>query len=203
MTDVPPEFADGLPMGRLPQHPALAAAVLEVESHVAGEGWDQPARLYALVRTAELMIQEPGLAEMLGITGAVDADSLTPVEQDGLPVGRQLEEFLETVLWPEGVAGCVAVVERIVLPPEVDAEIPDDPAQAATFAAEHPLRQEVRMVAGVVREGASYCALRMRAHDEEQSVVDGTDLVPGLLALLHQTLESPPPADAIDDDQEQ
>jgi hypothetical protein len=43
----------------------------------------------------------------------------------------------------------------------------------------------------------------MRAHDEEQSVVDGTDLVPGLLALLHQTLESPPPADAIDDDQEQ
>ena len=28
--------------------PALAAAVLEVESHAAGEGWDQPSRLYAL-----------------------------------------------------------------------------------------------------------------------------------------------------------
>ena len=31
--------------------PALAAAVLEIESHIADGGWDQPARLYALVDT--------------------------------------------------------------------------------------------------------------------------------------------------------
>ena len=35
--------------------PALAAAVLEIESHIAAEGWDQPARLYALVDTAALV----------------------------------------------------------------------------------------------------------------------------------------------------
>ena len=36
----------------LPEDPALAAAVLEIEAHVARDGWDQPARLYALVDTA-------------------------------------------------------------------------------------------------------------------------------------------------------
>ena len=47
------------------------------------------------------------------------------------------------------------------------------------------------MVAGVTRAGASYCALRLRAHDDEQSVVNGTELVPGLLELLHATLQDP------------
>lgn len=195
MSDVEPEAGTPAPE---PQDPALAEAVLEIEGHVAAGGWDQPARLYALVRTAELVRQEPALAEMMGLEGAPDDDSLTPVEQDGLPVGRQLEDFLETVLWPTGVHGCAAVVERLVLPPEVDDEIPADPAEAAEFAAQHPLRQEVRMVAGVVRGGAGYCALRMRSHDDEMAVVDGTDLVPGLLTLLHQTLE---PAGSADDEE--
>jgi hypothetical protein len=48
------------------------------------------------------------------------------------------------------------------------------------------------MVAGVTRAGASYCALRLRAHDDEQSVVNGTELVPGLLELLHATLHDTP-----------
>ena len=43
----------------LPQDPALAAAVLEIESHIADAGWDQPARLYALVDTARIVAQEP------------------------------------------------------------------------------------------------------------------------------------------------
>ncbi len=41
--------------------PALAAAVLELEGHHARAGWDQPARLYALVDTAQLVEQEPAL----------------------------------------------------------------------------------------------------------------------------------------------
>jgi hypothetical protein len=71
----------------------------------------------------------------------------------------------------------------------VDPEIPDDPADAERFAREHPLRQEVRIVAGATRAGTTYCALRLRAHDDDQSVVDGTELVPGLLDLLRSTLE--------------
>ena len=39
--------------------PALAAAVLEIESHIAEGGWDQPGRLYALVDTAALVRREP------------------------------------------------------------------------------------------------------------------------------------------------
>ncbi len=172
----------------LPQDPALAAAVLEIESHIADAGWDQPARLYALVDTARIVAQEPALASQMGLDAAAEEGSFTPVEQDALP-DQPLEVTLESIAWPPEVTGCAAVVERLVLPPGVDAEIPDDPAAAEEFASNHPLRQEVRIVAGATRAGATYCALRLRAHDDDQSVVDGTELVPGLLVLLRSTLE--------------
>ena len=179
MPDLPP----------LPEDPALAAAVLEIESHVAADGWDQPARLYALVDTRELVAQEPALAAAMSIDGPGDEGSFTAIEQDGLPTGQQLEAALLAMVWPERVAGCAAVIERLVLPPGVDDEIPADATEAELFAREHPDRQEVRMVAGATRAGASYCALRLRAHDDELSVVDGTGLVPGLIELLHATFD--------------
>ena len=37
----------------------LATAVLEIERHAAEAGWDQPARLFALVETARLVAREP------------------------------------------------------------------------------------------------------------------------------------------------
>ncbi len=76
-----------------------------------------------------------------------------------------------------------------MLPPDADDQLPDDPASAQEFAREHPDRQEVRIVAGATRHGATYCALRLRAHDDDQSVVGGVDLVPGLLQLLGATLD--------------
>ena len=179
MPDLPP----------LPEDPALAAAVLEIESHVAGDGWDQPARLYALVDTRELVAQEPALAAAMSIDVPGDEGSFTAIEQDGLPAGQQLEAALLAIVWPERVAGCAAVIERLVLPPGVDDEVPADATEAERFAREHPDRQEVRMVAGATRAGASYCALRLRAHDDELSVVDGTGLVPGLIELLHATFD--------------
>ena len=168
--------------------PALAAAVLEIESHVASTGWDQPGRLYALVDTARIVAKEPAIAAAMGLDEASAAGSLTPVEQDTLPPGKELEQVLAEIGWPGDVSGCAAVVERLVLPPEADPHIPDDPADAAEFATRHPLRQEVRIVAGATRSGATYCALRMRAHDDDQSVVGGADLVPELLELLRATL---------------
>jgi hypothetical protein len=173
----------------IPQDPALATAVLEIEQHVAAAGWDQPARLYALVETARIVAQEPQLAAAMGLDAAAEDGSFTPVEQDALPPDQSLEVTLEAVVWPGEVAGCAAVVERLVLPPSADGSIPEDPAEAERFAREHPLRQEVRIVAGATRAGATYCALRLRAHDDDQSVVDGTELVPGLLDLLTSTLE--------------
>jgi hypothetical protein len=168
--------------------PALAAAVLEIEGHHARAGWDQPARLYALVDTAQLVAQEPTLAAQLGLDAPAEQGSLTPVEQEDLPAGQQLEEVLPGIQWPAVVAGCAAVVERLVLPPAADGQVPDDPAAAAEFAREHPDAEEVRIVAGVTRHGASYCALRMRSQDEDMALMGGNDLVPGLLELLHATL---------------
>jgi hypothetical protein len=168
--------------------PALAAAVLEIESHIAGAGWDQPGRLYALVDTAQLVRREPALASAMGLDDASAAGSLTPVEQEQLPPER-FESELASIAWGPEVSGCAAVVERLVLPPAADDAIPDDPAAAAAYALDHPDRHEVRMVVGVTRAGASYCALRLRAHDDDQSVVGGTDLVPELITLLGATLE--------------
>ncbi|MDH2415225.1 PPA1309 family protein [Nocardioides sp. CER19] len=174
--------------------PALAAAVLELETHASGQGWDRPATLYALVDTGALVAQEPALAALMGLDDASAAGSMTPVEQEQLT--RPLEEVLPTISWPADVVGCAAVVERLVLPPGVDDEIPDEPAAAEEFARNHPDRQEVRMVVGVTRAGASYCALRLRAHDEPESVVAGDELVPQLVALLRGTLEDDPEVDA-------
>lgn len=172
--------------------PALAAAVLEVEHHISGEGWDQPARLYALVDTRALAAAEPALAAMMGLDDTSAEGSLTPIEQDQLSPDQPLEVVLQSIAWPDDVVGCAAVVERLVLPPNADHDIPEDPAAAEEFAREHPDRQEVRIVAGVTRAGATYCALRLRAHDDDQSVVGGAELVPGLLELLSTTLEDEP-----------
>jgi hypothetical protein len=194
VTDPDPELSGEL-TADLDVDPALAAAVLEIESHIAEGGWDQPARLYALVETAALVAREPALAAAMGLDAASAEGSLTPVEQDQLSPDRPLEQVLEAIVWPGGVAGCAAVVERLVLPPDADAEIPEDRAAAEEFARSHPDRQEVRIVAGATRGGSTYCALRLRAHDEQTSVVGGADLVPELLELLRDTLADDGAAD--------
>jgi hypothetical protein len=169
--------------------PVLRTAVREIEAHASEAGWDQPARLYALVPTTDLLAREPQLAAAMGIDEATAAGSLTPVEQDQMPVDRTLEQTLEHIMWPAEVFGCAAVVERLVLPPDADADLPDDPAAAEEYAASHPDRQEVRIVAGATRDGSTYCTLRLKSHDDDKSVVESTDLVPGLLELLLNTLE--------------
>jgi hypothetical protein len=171
-------------------NPVLATAVREIEDHAAEAGWDQPSRLYALVPTADLLSREPGLAAAMGIDAASAAGSLTPVEQDQMPADKTLEQVLEQIMWPAEVFGAAAVVERLVLPPDADDLIPDDPEAAQEFAANHPERQEVRIVAAATREGATYCALRFRSHDDPQSVVESPDLVPALLELLLSTLDN-------------
>jgi hypothetical protein len=167
---------------------ALRGAVLEIERHASSAGWDQPARLFALVETAELLASDPSLAEVVGVDPTADlTGSLTPVEQDDLPPDQPLEELLLQMMWPTEVTGTAVVVERLVLPPGAE-DLPDDPAEAAEAAANHPDRQEVRMVAAATRAGSTFCALRLREHDEDFAVIEGPDLVPALLQLLQATL---------------
>ncbi len=168
----------------------LGRAVREVETHAAEIGWDQPARLYALVPTADLLAREPRLAAAMGLDDVSAAGSLTSVEQDQMPADRTLEQVLEQIMWPPDVFGCAAVVERFVLPPGSDEQMPESAEAAQEYAASHPGRQEVRIAAGATRDGSTYCALRLRSHDDEMSVIESTDLVPGLLQLLSGTLEN-------------
>ena len=173
-------------MTQLPVDTVLRDAVREIEQHAKEAGWDQPARLFALVDTAELVAREPGLASMMGLDPA--ASGLTAVEQEELPA-ESLEETLLGIEWPDEVAGCAAVVERFVLPPAAESQIPATDSEARAFAAEHPDRQEVRIVAAATRTGTTYCAMRLRAHDDDLMVLEARDLVPTLLELLLRTLD--------------
>lgn len=194
-----PTAGDGTENGAGPTPPpmldlALRAAVLELDRHAAETGWDQPARLFALVHTESLLEQEPALADVLGVDPSANlTGSLTPVEQEPLPAEQPLEELLTEMMWPAEVHGTAVVVERLVLPPTVD--LPEDDAAAQELATTHPDRQEVRMTAAATRAGSTYCALRLRAHDDELAVVQWPDLVPALLELLQATLA---PLDLVD-----
>ncbi|MFD6095960.1 PPA1309 family protein [Nocardiopsis flavescens] len=157
---------------------------MDLERHAADQGWDRPLGLYALVPTVELLAAEPALAEMLGVTGEPDPLELTPVEQDPLPDDLPLEEALGRIMWPEGVAGCALVMERLVVKGSDETLSPGE-----DVTAEGRETEEIRMVAGVLRDGSRHCALRMRSHDTEEAVLNGVDLVPALTSALALTLD--------------
>jgi hypothetical protein len=167
---------------------ALLEAIAEVDRHLAQGGWDQPTRLYALVRTADLLESEPALAQTLGLSQTPDADALTPVEQDSLPTGTPLDEWLAEIGWPTEVSGCALSQEVLTLPPSVEADLPAD-ADAVAWAVTHPLRREVRMLVGVLRDGSRTATLRVRGvADQPDDVVTGDDLVPLVTDALAATL---------------
>jgi hypothetical protein len=112
--------------------------------------------------------------------------AFTPVEQEDLP-DMPLDEILQQITWGEQVTGCAIAVERLVLPAEVEVEIPHDSPEMPAYVAAHPLREEIRLVAAVLRNGHRDCALRMRSNDTDEEVLFGEDLAPGLLEALLET----------------
>ena len=190
----------------------LLAAALDIERHVASQGWDQPALLFALVETAQLRVDQPQLAAQLGVVDGGPA--LTTFEQPAPPDDEDLDVFLGRIEWPEQIVGAALVVERIVLPPDAEAQIADRP-DAATAAREHPAAQDMRIVAAVTRDGQQMSVLRLRGTREspdrgsadrgdpgaerggparpdaqpdlDDSVLHGPDLVPGLSQALLAT----------------
>jgi hypothetical protein len=184
---------DGTPLAADP----LTRAVLELDEYAAGLGWDPPRRLFALVDTARLRTEEPEIAGQLGLDedAGQQADSLTPVEQDELPTGAPLDEFLATIAWPEAVAGCAMTVERLMLPQSAEAAVPEElqeegaEERLSQWVADHPERQEVRLTVAVLRDGKRESALRLRAKDSATEVLTGAGLVPGLADALAATFE--------------
>lgn len=166
----------------------LSIAALETERHVAAAGWDQPPRLFALVRTVALVEREPQLAARLAPADLVPG-ALTAVEQEGLHRSSSLESVLGRIAWPPDVDGCAFAVERVVVPPEAERDLPVDPDAAVDVLAAHPDRRDVRLLAAVLRDGTAICLLRQRAHDTDDAVATGPDLAPGLVAALRATFE--------------
>lgn len=173
---------------------SLTRAVQEIEAHVADLGWDAAPRLFALVRTAQALSREPGLAQQLpamdAAAAAADPDHLLSVEQDELDtVGGvdDLESLLGRLAWPEEVAGVAVTVERLVLPSGVDEQAPADPDEALAWLAAHPQRQDVRIAAAVLRDGTRACVIRSR--NESDPLLNGPDLVPNLTDALAATFD--------------
>jgi hypothetical protein len=164
----------------------LVTSALETERHVAASGWDQPVRLFALVRTAGLLDREPHLLAQLGHD---QEDGLTAIEQEGLPRTSSLESLLAQLAWPEEVDGVALAVERLVVSPEAERDLPEDPEQAAQALAAHPDRKDVRLLVAVLRDGESACLLRQRDHDTDDKVASGPDIAPGLVQALSATLQ--------------
>jgi hypothetical protein len=165
---------------------ALNTAVDEVERHVRVEGWDQPARLFALAPTDELLAREPALAGQMGLDAAADdATPLTPIEQE--IGGKPVEDLLASISWPDTVTGAVLVIERIVLPPGAEDDMPDDDVDAASWAQKHPARADVRVVVGVLRDGTRASVVRVRGHDADTDLLRSAELSPELGDALFAT----------------
>lgn len=166
----------------------LAIAALDTERHVAAAGWDQPARLFALVRTADLLEREPHLRAQMGTSDLAEG-ALTAIEQEGLPVTSSLESLLGRLAWPPEVDGCAFAIERMVVPPEAERELPSRADDAVEQLAAHPDRKDVRLLVAVLRDGSSICLLRQREHDSDDAVATGKDIAPGLVEALKASFE--------------
>ncbi|UIJ34710.1 PPA1309 family protein [Allobranchiibius sp. GilTou73] len=165
--------------------PPLVECAVDTERHVAAAGWDQAPRLFAIARNAGLLAREPALAAQLG---AAAADGLSTIEQEGLAPTSSLESMLGRLAWPPEVDGVALAVERLVVPPDAENDLPTDAENAAEALAAHPDRQDVRLLVAVLRDGASVCLLRQRAHDADDKVAIGQDIAPGLVEALRATL---------------
>src|SRR6478609_6609015 len=177
--------------GRVTSQPVidpLSVAALDTERHVAASGWDQPARLFALVRTADLLEREPQLRDQMGPSDLADG-ALTAIEQEGLPTTSSLESLLGRLAWPTEVDGCAFAIERMVVPPEAERELPSRGDDAVEQLAAHPDRKDVRLLVAVLRDGSSICLLRQRDHDSDDAVATGKDIAPGLVEALKASFE--------------
>lgn len=161
----------------------LEPLLREVEDHVASAGWDQPIRLFALVPTASLLSANPELANELGISPEMP---LTSVEQE-IEDALELDELLATIAWPDDVVGAIVVLERIVLPPSAESDLPsNDDSALVQAASDHPERRDVRIVSAVLRTGQNLNALRYRTHDSADVVA----VAPNLVTRLNDAVEA-------------
>lgn len=159
---------------------ALKETVLEIERECAKAGWTRGIVLYALVPTADVIESAPEMAEALAEKSPT---SLTAIEQEDVALTGTIEDFLGTISWSAEVFGAALVLERLIVNEEPPGELSEE--ALADWVIEHG--QEVRMVVGVLRDGSQECAMRMRAYDDENAIMAGPELLPGMAEALALT----------------
>lgn len=164
----------------------LGQCAVDTERHVAAAGWDQPARLFAIASNGELLEREPALADQLA---PLDPEGLSTIEQSDLEQTAAVEELLGRIAWPQEVQGAALAIERIVVPPEAEQDLPAEHDAALQALADHPQRQDVRLLVATLRDGEAICLLRQRAHDEDDQVAISSDIAPGLIEALRATFD--------------
>lgn len=163
----------------------LIAALADVERHVTELGWDQPARLFALVSTKELLEREP---QLVGRIPEGADDGLSAVEQDEFHATDNVFQRLREIYFPDTVEGAALAIEQVMLPEQFRDELPDDDAEAAEFVRKHPDRVDVRAVVGVLRDGSRYGLVRFKSNPDD--LLSGEDTVLNLPEALAETLRS-------------
>jgi hypothetical protein len=159
---------------------SVTLAMLEAESHVDGEGWGQPPRLYVLKKRTSSTEEDRELAAERGAAGP---GALMLVEGDPLPDGN-LIEVIGGIRWPEDVVGCVLVTELVSLPPGGEDGALVDPIAARQWASTHPDGRPARLAVGVCRNGEYACGLRINGDDVIQI---RTGLAEGVVTALRGT----------------
>ncbi|MDO5671674.1 MAG: PPA1309 family protein [Actinomycetaceae bacterium] len=177
----------------------LASVVLEIEAYQSSRGWDMPLAVFALVPTARLLEESPETSDedraKIEATLAASPGHLSAVEQTAIPASMSLEDILGHMAWPQDVQGAAIAAERTTLPSSVMDGAPEDPQELLSYLQNHPEAQQVRMVVGAVREGATWCAMRLRSKDSEENVIQGAELIPTLAEHVKATLDPIPPED--------
>ena len=130
---------------------ALAHVVLDIEKAASLVGWDHAPSLYALVRTATLLDQ-PDLPEELKDALRQEWDGtdthLSAIIQEDFQ-GEDLEDMLAHLAWPPSVVGAALSLERVIVPPEVEAQAPEDPDEALAFDSDDKVGQGSQLVPGL------------------------------------------------------
>ncbi len=165
------------------QSAALTASLMEIERHIDPAGWEQPPLLFALVRTAELEAAEPQLAN--DTSGIALEDRISAIQQDEFDPGDDVVGELARVAWPDAVVGCALSLVRSFLPPEAEQDLPSSPAEAEDWVQNHPQRQDVRAVVGVLRDGTAQAVARLQSHPDD--LLSGAEILPGVVLALTGT----------------
>lgn len=150
----------------------LQNVIRELDEHIAESGWDQPVQLFAIA------------------SGSPESESASVADEESLqmlfePQGIDFSDgpiidVLRTLEWDSEVLGLAIVAERIISVENSDATDLTTESYSTT--------QEIRVLAIVMREGATMNAIRYRTHEHSNDLLVGNNLVPELNQALYSSL---------------